>query len=551
MRSIRVKTMFLTVCAIVAAITAVTLLSVAAIRQIGDASSNQLLSLLCETGQKNLDSYFKSVKQSVAMVSSFVESDISDIESLEPEELQRHIDRVSALLEKTAYQTNGVLTYYYRIDPAVSETVRGFWYTNLDGETFREHEVTDITRYNTEDTSTLVWFTVPKATGKPVWLPPYLTENLNMRVISYNIPIYRDNRFIGVLGMEIDYSTMAEQVNHIRLYENGYAFINDARGNLIYHPHIDVVGLDNENRPEIPEGLTSDSACVRYTFDGVDKLAVWLALSNGTRLNVTVPTSEINGNWQRLIREIFAASIALLIVFALLAMQFAGHITKPLRDLTQAAVQVNAGNYDLELNYSGNDEVGILTRAFCQLTHHLKSHISDLNNRAYGDALTSVHNKGAFDICLRDLQEELCAAPESLEFAIGVFDCDNLKTINDQYGHEKGDMYLKTASALICRVFQHSPVFRIGGDEFTVVLQNNDYQDRETLIRRFQDMNAEICASTDKPWEQTRVSMGIAVFQPGTDFSVDDVLRRADKRMYENKRSRKAARSVARQNAAN
>ena len=541
MHSIRVKTIFLTVCAIVAAIAAATLLSVAAIRQIGDDSSSQILSLLCEAGQKNLDSYFKSVEQSVVMASSFVESDISEIESLEPDELQRHIDRMSAILEKTAYQTNGVLTYYYRIDPAVSETVRGFWYTNLDGEGFRKHEVTDITRYNTEDTSTLVWFTVPKATGSPVWLPPYLTENLNVRVISYNVPIYRGDRFIGVLGMEIDYSTMAEQVNHIRLYDNGYAFISDAQGNLVYHPHIDVAKLDDENRPEIPEGLVSDSVCVRYTFDGVDKLAVWLPLSNGMRLNVTVPTSEINGGWQRLIHEIFAASIALLIVFVLLTMQFAGHITKPLRDLTEAAVQVNAGNYDLELSYSGNDEVGILTSAFRQLMRHLKSHISDLSDRAYGDALTSVHNKGAFDLYVRDLQEELRASPESLEFAVGVFDCDNLKTINDQYGHDKGDIYLKTASALICRVFQHSPVFRIGGDEFTVVLQNNDYQERYTLIRLFQEMNAGISASTDKPWEQTHISMGIAVFHPQTDDSVDDVVRRADKRMYENKRERKSA----------
>ena len=541
MHSIRVKTIFLTVCAIVAAITAATLLSVAAVRQIGDDNSSQILSLLCEIGQKNLDSYFKSVEQSVAMASSFVESDISEIESLEPDELQRHINRVSALLEQTAYQTNGVLTYYYRIDPAISATVRGFWYTNLDGEAFREHEVTDITRYNTEDTSTLVWFTVPKATGNPVWLPPYLTENLNVRVISYNVPIYRGDRFIGVLGMEIDCSTMAEQVNHIRLYDNGYAFISDARGNLVYHPYIDVVELNDENRPEIPEGLVSDSARVRYTFDGVDKLAVCLPLSNGMRLYVTVPTSEINGGWQRLIHEIFAASIALLIVFGLLTMQFAGHITKPLRDLTEAAVQVNAGNYDLELPYSGNDEVGILTSAFRQLMRHLKSHISDLSDRAYGDALTSVHNKGAFDLYVRDLQEELRASPESLEFAVGVFDCDNLKTINDQYGHDKGDIYLKTASALICRVFQHSPVFRIGGDEFTVILQNNDYQDRDTLIRLFQEMNAGISASTDKPWEQTHISMGIAVFHPQTDDFVDDVVRRADKRMYENKRSRKAA----------
>ncbi len=537
MHSIQIKTTLLTVCAIVASITAATLLSVSAVRQIGSSDANQILSLLCETGQKNLDSYFQSVEQSVEMVSSFVESDIG---GLEPDELQRHIDRVRAIFERTAYKTNGVLTYYYRIDPEVSGSVRGFWYDNLDGETFREREVTDISRYDTTDTSKLVWFTVPKATGKPVWLSPYVTDNLNMRVISYNVPIYREGRFVGVVGIEIDYATVARQVNHIRLYENGYAFLNDAQGNLICHPRIDVA----EDRPEVPEGLLGDGVRVRYTFEGVEKLAVCLPLSNGMRLNVTVPASEINGAWQRLIYRIFTVSVVLLASFVLLSMRLTDHITRPLRELTEAAGQLNAGNYDFELNYTGNDELGILTSAFRRLIRHLKVHIGDLSNRAYADALTSVRNKGAFDIYVRELEETLFRAPDSPRFAVGVFDCDNLKTINDQYGHDKGDIYLQTASALICRVFQHSPVFRIGGDEFAVILQHDDYRNRNALIRLFDAGNAEICASAREPWEQTRISMGIAEFNPNTDSCVGDVTRRADKRMYENKRKRKAARAA-------
>ena len=540
MRSIRIKTTLLTVGAIIISIAAVTLLSVGAIRKIGDGGANQLLSLLCETGQKNLDSYFQSVEQSVEMVSSFVESDIT---GLEPDVLQGHIDRVRAIFERLAYKTNGVLTYYYRIDPAVSGTAQGFWYANLDGEGFREREVTDISRYDTADTSKLVWFTVPKATGKPVWLPPYVTDNLSARVISYNVPIYWDSRFVGVIGIEIDYATVAEQTERIRLYDNGYAFIADAQGNLICHPRIDVAKLDDESRPEVPNGLTSDSdgAAFSYVFDGVEKLAVRLPLSNGMRLYVTVPASEINGGWRRLIYEISAVSVALLTAFALLATRFADRITKPLRELTEAAEQVNAGNYEIELNYSGNDEVGILTSAFRRLIRHLKTYIGDLSARAYADALTSVHNKGAFNIYVRDMEEALLHVCENPGFAVAAFDCDNLKTINDQYGHDKGDIYLKTASGLICRVFQHSPVFRIGGDEFAVILQNEDYRNRNALIRLLNDMSDEICASAENPWERTSVSMGIAEFNPLTDKSVDDVTRRADKRMYENKRKRKAA----------
>ena len=72
------------------------------------------------------------------------------------------------------------------------------------------------------------------------------------------------------------------------------------------------------------------------------------------------------------------------------------------------------------------------------------------------DALTSVRNKGAFSEYLAELQGRL--EREGLtDFAIGVFDCDGLKQINDRYGHDRGDEYLKAATALICQTFRHSP----------------------------------------------------------------------------------------------
>ena len=126
-----------------------------------------------------------------------------------------------------------------------------------------------------------------------------------------------------------------------------------------------------------------------------------------------------------------------------------------------------------------------------------------------------------------------------MRFAVGVFDCDDLKVINDKYGHDKGDIYLKTASSLMCRIFKRSPVFRIGGDEFSVILQNDSFRDRDGLIREFRNAMAEVNASADNPWEQVRVSFGIAEYDAEQDGAVIDVVRRADKNMYENKRTRK------------
>ncbi len=539
MHSLRTKSTLLTICGISIAVIVITVLSVLFIIRTEQNKSDQLLLLLCETGERNLDYYFDGVEKSIDKVALFAED---DIDGLKTKQLERHVKSVEEYFDIVANRTNGVLTYYYRIDPTVSDTVKGFWYTNLSGEGFEEHEVTDITQYDTEDTSKLVWFTVPKATGKSIWLPPYITDNLDVEVLSYNIPIYWRDQFVGVVGIEIDYSTMADQVSNIRLYDNGYAFINDEEGSLFFHPYIDVAS-ENLDPAKMPKGIVSESSFFHYEYDGIEKKAVWMPLTNGMRLNVAVPVSEINGDWQKLTLEILMVSAIVLLLLSFITMWMTGFITKPLQQLTAAAEQADRGNYDFDLDYDKDDEVGRLTKTFKRLTAHVEDHINELNSRVFVDALTSVQNKGAYSARIEELQKKMDDTADRPEFAIGIFDCDDLKKINDVYGHEKGDVYLKTASRLICRVYQHSPVFRIGGDEFAVILQNEDYENRDELDAVFEEKKAEACAAATEEWEKVSVAKGFAVYDPKVDRSVNDTVLRADATMYANKREAKAKRT--------
>lgn len=540
MRSLRSKITLLTVCVTVIAVLVVTVLSVFVIRIPENEKSDQLLLLLCETGERNLDYYFNSVEKSVKKIASYTEK---DLDGLDDEKLEKHTSRIRSYFDQIANKTNGVYTYYYRIDPEVSETVKGFWYTNLDGTDFIEHEVTDISRYNTEDTSELVWFTVPKDTGNAIWLSPYFTEGLDVEVISYNVPIYWRGTFVGVVGIEIDYSAMAEQVESIHLYKSGYAFLTDRDGKLIFHPRMKLAALDENTIPPIPDGLFRESTFTQYQYEGKQKEAVWLRLSNGMRLYVCVPAEETEGNWKELIVYVFIAAGVVLLLSVFLTRLFTGKITEPLKELTAAAVQANQGNYDFALAYNGKDEVGTLTKTFKRMAGNMKENITDLNRRANVDALTSVRNKGAFTDYIDGMQEKMNEAPENAAYAVGVFDCDDLKTINDKYGHDKGDLYLKSSSQLICKVFQHSPVFRIGGDEFAVVLRDEDLANKRKLITKFETTMEEINAAAGNRWEEVHIAMGIAVYDPQLDHSVMDTVRRADKVMYTNKRIRKNMRN--------
>jgi diguanylate cyclase (GGDEF)-like protein len=173
-----------------------------------------------------------------------------------------------------------------------------------------------------------------------------------------------------------------------------------------------------------------------------------------------------------------------------------------------------------------------------KLVDHLGTYIGDLNSLAYSDALTHVKNKSSFNIATKELQERI-AKGEEVEFAIAMFDCDGLKDINDKYGHDKGDIYLKNSSLLMAKVFAHGDLYRIGGDEFVSILEGEDYQNREDLDKEFFKKSEEISSFAKEEWEKVNVSLGIAVYDKDIDTFVEDVLIHADHRMYENKRQRK------------
>ena len=351
--------------------------------------------MLCVTGQKNLNSYFDSAEESVTKLAKVAEEDLKKTGS---GELPEHVERVRSTFEKIMYRSSNVLTYYYRIDPEVSKKVKGFWYTNLDGEGFREHEVTDITLYDTNDTSELQWFTIPKATGESIWISPYFTESIDVRVLSYNVPIYWNDEFIGVIGAEIDYSLMSTEVKHITLYDNGYAFITDNDGNLMYHPYIDTTILTDMNRPDVPSGIMTANNHYHYIADGQEKMGVWLPLDNGMRLHVSVPTSEVNETWKKMVGNILIASVLLLLILSVIISRFALRLTKPLNELTKATEQVDRGDYNIKLSYDKNDEVGILTKTFTNLVKNLQNEIhalaeSELANKAKSSFLSNMSHE--------------------------------------------------------------------------------------------------------------------------------------------------------------
>lgn len=155
---------------------------------------------------------------------------------------------------------------------------------------------------------------------------------------------------------------------------------------------------------------------------------------------------------------------------------------------------------------------------------------------AYSDPLTGVKNKRAFTEQEKEFNERIADNDaEPPEFSIVVCDLNGLKHINDTYGHKAGDSYIRAACQMICEAFDHSPVFRIGGDEFVVVASGRDHANRPEIMREF-NSRVESNIGTDG----VVISAGIADFDPAADSNMHAVFERADSLMYERKQQLKA-----------
>ncbi len=149
------------------------------------------------------------------------------------------------------------------------------------------------------------------------------------------------------------------------------------------------------------------------------------------------------------------------------------------------------------------------------------------------DPLTSVRNTNAYKEAEKEYNSKLSNG-EISNFSVVFCDVNDLKTTNDTLGHAAGDLLIKYVSSTICSTFKHSPVFRVGGDEFIVFLSGEDFDNREILFKDLRSLNRKQAMAGKNVF-----ACGMATFNPETDFAVSSVIERADSMMYYNKRELK------------
>lgn len=510
-----------------------------------DKDSAQIMNLMCSDKSKELDALLTSIEQSVETLALYATEQLESVEQLknDADYREEYTHKLEKVAVNAASNTEGALAVYVRYNPKLSPPTSGlFWSkTALEGS-FQQLTPTDFSSYSPEDTEHVGWYYIPVKNGKATWIAPYLNKNINAYMISYVIPIYQNNETVGVVGMDIDFHLITDSVAGMQVYNNGYAFLVDGDANVMHHKELPVgvamASADSSLFPVAQElkNETSGSALYSYQWKGAAKKMAFRSLVNGMTLGLTAPSVEIDRERNVLIFQMSIVVVLICIIAIFLTVCLTRRMIRPLRELTAVAKKIAEGDLNISFAYQTKDEVGILADSFKQTVSHLQKHIDYINGLAYRDSLTGIKNLAAYQDATKRLEEQMRSGQP--EFAVVVLDINDLKKVNDAYGHDFGDILIIDTSKLICRTFKRSPVYRIGGDEFVVILENGDLERYQELLQALEKNIAEYNKTCHGQYPFA-IARGIAIYSHETDLVYGNVFKRADEAMYQNKKEMK------------
>ena len=490
----------------------------------------------------DINPIFLHSEDSVQFVANTMEHSVKDPAALKSRAVR---DEVEARLNRAFFNAvaniRGVNGYYVHFNEDLAGEADGFWYARPDAKSnFVSQPITDVEKYGRDDTARTSWYYEPLKAKGAVWMEPYTNANNGGRMISYAIPVYVKGQFVGVVGIDLDFDYLCQTVDGIKVYESGGGilfrdldtFYSPLKGMEKMDAKLHLVPAFGTSKDDALLNKTdTNGAVLHYYCEGTAMEMAFTTLRNGMKLGVTAPSSEIYAGRKIIICVVIILLFIVALASILIAMHAADRIVRPLKEIGEAAKRMGRGEYDKPLAYVQRDEIGLLAGHMNDTMTRMRDYVGAMKRQAYRDELTQVKNVAAYDYKISQLDKAiLSAAP--LAFGVVMVDLNQLKLINDCFGHEKGNIAIKTLCQAVCRIYKHSPVYRVGGDEFVVLLEGEDYQNREALFAKVRAFENSRDMTADCPWAQLSASIGMAVYEPHRDKTYQDVFNRADAKMY-------------------
>ncbi len=423
----------------------------------------------------------------------------------------------------------------------------------------------EVLREEAYDPKTRPWYKLVVEKRVTTWTPMYRNFASGELTITLARPVFRpDGTVRGVAATDLSLAQLAKFVRALTISESGVAFIVDPAGQLIASSFAESAAgqtsqtqtsgaLDSASplirdafativaarNPDTP--LTSNSTTVRHqpfkSSLGPAHLSV-IDYHDGAgldwRLVVAVPRADhMAPVYQNMTENLTIGALAVLLALALGAWMI-HRVARDVSDVSRAADRLMRGDGPITRIPTRGDEIGVLATS-----------VAAIQDQLLYDPLTGALNRSAFVRQFGVVVDEL-AAGERL--ALVYIDLDRFKKVNDRHGHAMGDIVLAKSAERIRRRLREKDLFaRYGGDEFVVMVRGKAAVDAAPALADRLRERLSMGMTIGELSVSVGASIGIAIY-PDDGDSLDELLARADSRMYDEKRKTASERKDRRRN---
>lgn len=352
----------------------------------------EMLRLNSSLAAKELNATISRVEQSVNTLSDMVlrEFDFEEFKN-DMSYADTYTEEIAANIENFALHTDGAITAYIRYNPEYSNPTSGLFLTrNSLDEPFDSITPTDFSMYDESDDAHVGWYYIPVRNGAPMWMSPYLNENINVYMISFVVPIYaEDGTSIGIIGMDIDFSQFTDMVDGIELFDTGYGFLTDEQGSIYYHKELDmgqkISELDSSlaNIGDFLADSSNQGVKKAYTYKDVGRELAYYDLANGMKLIVTAPDDKIFAASNMIQMVILGTGLLAIIISTLVGVFISNGISRPIKQMTNiisdtAKLDFSSTSNSDELQQR-KDEIGVMAREIQEMRTVLRDMIANIH----------------------------------------------------------------------------------------------------------------------------------------------------------------------------
>ena len=512
MKSIQNKILLVVISGLLVITAVVSAIAVSMTHEIMHKDADRILNNVCQKEAAYINDTLGDVEKSAVVMEHYATTEISELTTLRDETYRAsYLEKAKRMFVDVALNTNGLEGFFMRINPEFSDGTTGFYNLITDGREFKEMNLTDLTKFAEDDTQNVGGYYTAVQARKGVWMEPYHIPGHEEQVISYVLPMYVNGELLGVVGFDMNFKYLMDRINSIDVYEQGYAVLIAKDAVTCY------------NAKQIAE-----------THNPHTKATV--ALENGMYLELRADYKDIQRDIHPMLSKIVMAFLVVLFLSIVYTILVTHKIVHPLKELTYVAERLSFDEMDetlVKISAGSKDEIGVLSRVLINTYKKIKEYTTYINALAYRDSLTGIKNSTAYTEAVKKLNNDInCNNPK---FGVLVADINNLKRTNDQFGHDIGNELIIHTAKILTDIFKESSIFRIGGDEFAIILKDKDYDNYRNLLEQMDEACSKDFITVRENRIPVSIARGVSSYNPNIDRIYEDVFAKADQAMYMHK----------------